>query len=207
MKNELVYSQHTFTYLALRKAVGLIGILLPLILMFGNFYIFKGELVLRSISVYYHCAMRDVFVGTLCAMASFLFFYSGDGRRDRWAGVLAGFLTLGTVIFPTTLEGSRDLIGWLHYAFAGSLFLHLAVISLFFFPRKRPGVHKEVTDKIQLICGLLMIACVIAVVLYYLFFRVEGVENCFVFVAETIALVAFGVSWLTEGFDLEKEIV
>ena len=57
-----------------------------------------------------------------------------------------------------------------------------------------------------MICGFLMIACVIAIALYYAFIRVEGRDTCVVFVAETVALVAFGVSWLTEGLDLKKEI-
>lgn len=204
--NKFLYSQHTHTYLGLRRAVGLIGILMPFTLMLGNFFIFKGEIVLRSISRYYHSDMRNVFVAALCAMALFLFFYSGYGRRERWAGILAGILTLGVVFFPTTLEGPTDLIGRLHYTCAALLFLLLAAISLFHFPRKRAGSGKHVTDKIQVICGLLMVACVIAIVLYYAFIRVDGLETCFVFVAETVALVAFGVSWLTEGFDLKKEI-
>jgi hypothetical protein len=204
--NKVLYAQHTRTYLGLRRAVGLIGVLMPFTLMLGNFFVFRGPIVLRSISRYYHSDMRDVFVAALCAMALYLFFYSGYGRRERWAGILAGFLTLGVVFFPTTFAGPTDLIGNLHYACAGLLFLLLAWISLFHFPRKRPGSAKQVTDKIQLICGLLMIGCVVAIVLYYAFFRVEGKDTCLVFVAETVALVAFGVSWLTEGFDLKKEI-
>jgi hypothetical protein len=204
--NKVLYAQHTRTYLALRRAVGLIGILLPFTLMLGNFFFFQGEIVLRSISHYYHSDMRNVFVGALCAMAIFLFFYSGYGRRDRWAGILAGFLTLGVVIFPTTLAGPTDLIGKVHYICAGSLFLLLAWISLFHFPRKRSCSEKHATDKIQVLCGLLMIGCVLAIVLYNAFFRIEGMETCFVFVAETVALITFGVSWLTEGLDLKKEI-
>jgi drug/metabolite transporter (DMT)-like permease len=204
--NRFLYEQHSHTYLALRRAVGLIGILMPFTLMLGNYFIFRGEFALRSISRYYYSDMHDVFVAALCAMALFLFFYSGYGRRERWAGILAGSLTLGVVFFPTTLAGPTDLIGRLHYVCAGLLFLLLAWISLFHFPRKRPGSAKQVTDKIQVICGLLMIACVVAIFLYYAFFRVEGLETCVVFVAETVALVAFGVSWLTEGLDLEKEI-
>jgi len=204
--NKFLYTQHTHTYLALRRAVGLIGILMPFTLMLGNFFIFRGEIVLRSISRYYHSDMRNVFVAALCAMALFMFFYSGYGRRERWAGILAGVLTLGVVFFPTTLEGPTDLIGRLHYTCAALLFLLLAWISLFHFPRKLPGSAKLVTDRIQVICGLLMIACVIAIVLYYSFFRVEGSETCVVFVAETVALVAFGVSWLTEGLDMKKEM-
>jgi hypothetical protein len=204
--NKFLYTQHTHTYLALRRAVGLIGILMPFTLMLGNFFIFRGEIVLRSISRYYHTDMRNVFVAALCAMALFMFFYSGYGRRERWAGILAGVLTLGVVFFPTTLEGPTDLIGRLHYTCAALLFLLLAWISLFHFPRKLPGSAKLVTDSIQVICGLLMIACVIAIVLYYSFFRVEGSETCVVFVAETVALVAFGVSWLTEGLDMKKSM-
>lgn len=163
--NKVLYAQHTRTYLALRRAVGLIGILLPFTLMLGNFFFFQGEIVLRSISSYYHSDMRNVFVGDICAMAIFMFFYSGYGRRDRWAGILAGFLTLGVVIFPTTLAGPTDWIGRVHYICAGSLFLLLAWISLFHFPRKRSGSRKHVTDKIQVLCGFLMIACVLATVL------------------------------------------
>jgi hypothetical protein len=204
--NKVLLSQHTQTYMRLRRAVGLIGILLPFVLMLGNYLIFKGPIVLRSISRYYHSDMRNVFVAALCAVALFMFFYSGYGRRERWAGILAGSLTLGVVFFPTTLAGPTDLIGGLHYACAGLLFLLLAWISLFHFPRKRPGVVKQVTDVVQVICGVLMIACVAAIGLYYAFYRVEGRDTCFVFVAETVALVAFGTSWLTEGLDLEREI-
>jgi hypothetical protein len=204
--NKILLSQHTKMYMGLRRAVGLIGILLPFTLMLGNFFIFRGEFVLRSISRYYHSDMRNVFVAALCAMALFLFFYSGLGRRERWAGILAGSLTLGVVFFPTTLAGPTDLIGRLHYACAGLLFLLLAWISLFHFPRKLPGAAKQVTDTIQVICGLLMIACVIAIGLYFAFFRIEGKDICVVFVAETVALVAFGASWLTEGLDLKREM-
>lgn len=203
--NRILYAQHTRTYLALRRAVGLIGILLPFTLMLGNYFVFRGDIVLRSISRYYYSDMQHVFVAALCAMALFLFFYSGYGRRDRWAGGLAGLLTVGVVFFPTTREGPTDLIGGIHYVCAFSLFVLLAWISLFHFPRKPPGRNRRVTDTIQVVCGLLMIVCVISIVAYYGLVR-DGTETCFVFVAETVALVAFGVSWLTEGFDLTTEI-
>jgi hypothetical protein len=204
--NKILLSQLTHVYLAMRKAVGLIGILMPFTLMLGNFFIFKGEIMLRSISRYYYSGMRNVFVAALCAMALFMFFYSGIDWRERWAGITAGGLTLGVAFFPTTLAGPTDLIGLLHYTCATLLFLLLAWISLFHFPRKRPGTTREVTDTIQVICGWLMIACVLTIIIYHAFFRVEGKETCLVFTAETIALVAFGLSWFTEGLDLKKEI-
>lgn len=72
-----IKSDHTdkvYSYLALRKAVGWIGILLPIVLVLGHLIIFDGESALTNMSVYYHTGMRDVFVGAICAIALFLFF-------------------------------------------------------------------------------------------------------------------------------------
>ena len=44
-----------------------------------------------------------------------------------------------------------------------------------------------------------MITCLISIVIYFNFIRDNYPESSFVFWAETVALVAFGVSWLTKG--------
>ena len=205
MKNEFLYLQYTRTYFALRKAVGMIGILLPFVLMAGNYLYFDGEVVLSSISQYYHSPMRDVFVGGLLSIASFLFFYSGYGKADRMVGIVAGIFALGVVFFPTSPSTDPDG-GAMHGVFAISLFVTLALISIFDFPRKRPGTHKQITDTLQVICGLMILGCVIAVGLYYGTRGFAKSEGCFVFITESIALIAFGVSWFTEGLDLKREI-
>jgi hypothetical protein len=206
MKNDYLYVQYTKSYFSLRVAVGLIGMILPFALMLGNYLLFKGEFVLPTISQYYHSPMRDVFVGGLISIASFLFFYSGYGKEDRVAGILAGFLALGVVFFPTSTSATSG-DGQFHGFFAITLFIVLAVISIFDFPRKRPGNPKRPTDTLQVICGLVMLGCVAAVGLYYATRGFAKSEGCFVFIAESIALIAFGVSWFTEGLDLKKEIV
>jgi hypothetical protein len=151
--------------------------------------------------------MRDVFVGGICAIALFMFFYSGYGKKDDWAGNLAGFFALGVALFPTTQEGPRDLIGHIHNISAALLFLTLAATSIFLFPRNRSESEpkKRVIDKIQVICGLIMLGCVIAIALYMLI-QDDKSGSHFILIAETIALVSFGVSWLTEGMDLKSNI-
>ena len=69
--NDLIIS-----YFTLRKTLGLLGILLPFVLVFGNWIIFRDGLE-NSISSYYHTGMGDVFVGILFAMGLFLFSYKG----------------------------------------------------------------------------------------------------------------------------------
>jgi hypothetical protein len=44
-----------------------------------------------------------------------------------------------------------------------------------------------------------MIASLVSILIYFSFFNFEKSASCFVFWAETIALIAFGVSWLTKG--------
>lgn len=99
------YLRHTYSYLALRKAVGWIGILLPFTLMLGVFFIFKGEIIQKSISHYYHSGMGDVLVGALCAVALFMFFYSGHDKWDDRAGNVAAIFAIGVAWFPTTEVG------------------------------------------------------------------------------------------------------
>ena len=195
------FTRHTFSYLALRKAVGWIGILLPFTLMLGVFLIFKGEIVQESISYYYHTGMRNVLVGGLCAVALFLFFYSGYNKWDNWAGNVAGFFAIGVAWFPTTKAGPLDLTGIIHLACASIFFLTLAAFSLFLFTKKasNPTARKLARNRVYIACGLIMIACLIAIAIYFLFIHEENSKSSFVFWAETLALIAFGVSWLTKG--------
>ncbi len=195
------YSRLTYSYLALRKAVGWIGLLLPFTLMFGVFVIFKGDIIQSSISYYYHTGMGNVFVGALCAVALFMFFYTGHDKWDDWAGNVAGIFAIGVAWFPTTATGPSDLVGKFHLTFAILFFLTLAVFSLFLFTKKGsdPTPQKLRRNIIYIICGLIMIASLIAMLVYFAFIKDSSSESSFVFWGETIALIAFGVSWLTKG--------
>lgn len=190
-----------YSYLALRKTVGWIGILLPFVLMLGVLLIFEGEAILRNISLYYHTGMRDVFVGALCAIALFLFFYKGYDKWDNRAANIAGFFAIGIALFPTVETGPYNLSAKVHLICAVSFFLILSGFSLFLFTRKGadPSKQKLIRNKIYVICGSVMIACLAAILIFFIFFEADHPKSCLVFWAETIALFAFGVSWLTKG--------
>jgi GNAT superfamily N-acetyltransferase len=194
-------SGQTHSYLALRKAVGWIGILLPFVLMLGSSLVFREKAVLKTISLYYHSGMRDVFVGAICSIALFLFFYKGYNRWDNWAGNIAGFFAVGIALFPTALEEPQDWVGKVHFICAALFFTLLSGISMFLFTRTKPDPtrQKVARNKIYVICGLVMISSLIAILIYFALFNFEKSSSCFVFWAETIALFAFGVSWLTKG--------
>ena len=201
MEPDDIHLNQTYSYLALRRAVGWIGILLPFVLMLGAFLFFKEEIVRRNISLYYHSGMRDVFVGAICALALFMFFYKGYDKWDNLAGNLAGFFAVGIALFPTVKEGPYDWSAIVHFICAIFFFLILVGFSLFLFTRKgpKPTKRKLARNTIYIICGSVMITCLIAMMIFFCFFETAHPQSDFIFWAETVALVAFGVSWLTKG--------
>jgi hypothetical protein len=201
MKPQNEFPDRIYSFRALRKSVGWIGIGLPFVLMFGVFIVFRGPLTLYSISQYYYTGMRDVMVGALSAIALFLFFYKGYNEWDRWSSNLAGLAGLLIGIFPTVQEGKQDLSGNIHFISATIFFVTLACMSLFLFTKKGkdagPNQQKDRRNLVYRICGIVIIACLIALGVFYKFFDKE--TSRFVFWIETLALVAFGASWLVKG--------
>ena len=203
------------SYLALRKAIGILGIALPFALGFGGALLHGLELQ-DSVSRYYRTEMRDVFVGTLCAIAMFLMSYNGYERIDKVAGELACLFAISTALFPVAPERdpSQDeiLIGNLHLWSAGLFFLTLAFFSLFLFtktdPRKKKTRRKQWRNGIYIGCGcLILIGLVLIGVIGLL---PDGALTDLkkeqpIFWLEAMIVVAFGFSWLTKGEAILKD--
>jgi len=191
----------TYSYLALRKTVGWIGILLPVVLSLGSIIIFGETSIRKNISVYYHSPMRDIFVGSLCAIALFLFFYRGYSKWDNRAASLAGLFALGIALFPTVPEGPYNVQAVIHFICAAVFFTILAAMSIFLFTRKKtePTKQKLARNRIYITCGLVMLAAMFSILVFFIFFNRKHPDSTLVFWAETVALIAFGISWLTKG--------
>ncbi len=189
------------SYLALRKAVGWIGILLPFVLALGNIIITGKAVLLPNISVYYHTAMRDLFVGAICSIALFLFFYRGYDRWDDITADLAALFALGVAFFPTIESGPLNWAAWVHLVSASLFFITLAFFSLFLFTRseKNPTSMKIRRNLIYRICGIIMLVALVSILLFMLLSGGNKSGSRFVFIAETVTLIAFGISWLTKG--------
>lgn len=194
------------SYLKLRQFIGFLGIVLPIMLFLGGVVVFHTGLR-PSLSDYYHTGMRDVFVGTLWAIGVFLISYRGYEKRDDIAGNLACAFAVGLSIFPVAGEGatgSEKAIGHLHFIFAAAFFLTLVYFSLFLFtltnPNATPTPRKRMRNRVYRVCGWLMLACVVGIALFKALLDEAWVrDHRIVFVLETVAIVAFGVSWLVKG--------
>ena len=204
--------EFVLSYMNLRKSIGTIGMLLPLVLIVGK-WIFQGWGIQPSISGYYYTVMRDVFVGALWAIGIFLFSYRGHERQDEIASNLAGFFAIGVSLFPTTPDGSAALkeliIGAVHYLFAAAFFVTLSYICLVLFRKTdqaSPGPAKLLRNKVYATCGRVMLGCIALIVVTKLPLAKTAIQSLDpVFWLESIAIVAFGFSWLVKGEALFRD--
>jgi hypothetical protein len=202
-------SQRSFvlSYMALRQAIGILGVGLPFVLVIGK-VLLDGPGIQPSISDYYYTGMRDVFVGTLCAIGVFLMSSRGYERRDDIAGDLACAFALGLALFPTTPGPDPTeadmVVGYLHYGFAAAFFLTLSYFCLALFrktdPSKPMTPRKRLRNKVYAGCGSTMLGALALLAMYGLFLQETAVSRLEpVFWLETLAIIAFGLSWLTKG--------
>ena len=188
------------SYLTLRQVVGILGILLPVVLAGYSVLFVPGAALEKSISDYYGTPMRDVFVGILFVVGWFLFTYRGYSRADNLVGDFACFSALGVALVPSTMASTS---AW-HLVFAAGLFAALIVFSLVLFRKTRKGVApspgKVRRNRVYLTCGWVMIVCVALIVVSKNVLD-EATEAAIkpVFWLESVALLAFGVSWFVKG--------
>jgi hypothetical protein len=204
-----------FSYLTLRQAIGLLGTSFPFVLSLGAVIFFRTG-IQSSISSYYHTGMGDVFVGTLCVIGFFLLSYKGYERADDIAGVLGCVFAVGVALFPTTPDnlasGDARFVGYIHFASATLFFLTLIYFSLFLFTKtdpSRPSTRRKLKRNIVYrVCGYTMSLCIVLIVIYILLpDQVASPIEVYkpVFWLESIAVVAFGISWLTKGEAILKD--
>jgi len=203
------------SYLLQRFLIGVLAVLLPFALILVNWAIGHG--FQPSLSGYYYTPMRDIYIGTLCAIGVFLVSYYGYDLADRLITDFAGLGTILTALFPTTLgyppTTAQVIIGDFHIGFAVTTFVLLAFMAfrfakreptppgLPFWPRVRyalgftgPGDSTRPlwATVVFRVSGCVILLCVIlawplAAVTYSLL------------VLETIIMVSFGLSWFVKG--------
>lgn len=216
--NELVFS-----YLTLRNLIGFSGLLLPVILSVfprrsSDFYGFEP-----SISDYFYTDRGDILVVVLCVLGTLLITYKGYNWKEQFLTFIAGICGMGVAFVPTAKVcldcqdsvhtgsgGVFDFITgkWWHFAFAATFLFCLAIMSLVFFVKKNEDIpikssNGSLTQKgkrniIYKICGWVIIGSLLIMGIYFIAgWKIKKIP--FVFIFESIAVIAFGISWITKG--------
>jgi hypothetical protein len=188
----------------------------------------NSKIPLGSISIYYYERTGGYFVGSLFALAVFFLSYDIRPRAGRTADNLlstfASVMAIGVALLPTSSAGSRarggaQVIGTIHLVCAATLFALLAIFSLYQFTktggevtqetpwgerlmrifRTTPGHDEHMTpnkrrrNTVYRVCGWIIVVCIAMVV-------VSNIADLdLLFWCESVAVIAFGVSWLVKG--------
>jgi hypothetical protein len=220
-QNDLVLS-----FIAVRQALGWIGFCLPIALIAGGL-IFDGT-IYPSISDSYYSAMKDVFVGAMCAVGAFLISYKGYDREpgellsDKWVSRIAGATAIGVALLPTAPEAPKPgfvcslvqcatsprITSYFHFTCATTFFAMLAAFCLFLFTRTggheiTRGKHRAI--RLYRICGTILVGVILAIA------TIKGLNAAgwplksamqsidYMFWLESLGVWAFGISWLVRG--------
>jgi succinate dehydrogenase/fumarate reductase cytochrome b subunit len=193
-----------------RQLIGYIGLVLPglLILIAVVRDGMERWRSLESISAYYYTGAVAAFVGMLVGLALFLFTYRGYknkyNRADRWAAKAAAGAALVIAFFPTKAPVGVPALSWwtpatgvLHHVAAIVLFTIFAVFALWLFrltaDGEQPAADKRWRNNIYLACGIVIVGCIG-------WAGFSGLNGRPIFLPESIALIAFAVSWLVKGY-------
>lgn len=198
------------SYLGVRKGIGLIGLLLPILLGPAGWLL--GIEIQDNMSSYYHTSLRDIFVGAMCAIGIFLLCYRGYDWIENLTANLGCVSALGVALFPLDVNSDplyqKSLVGYLHTLSGGVFFLTLAFYSLYHFPSSQTEKHEiepHETERhfVYRTSGVVILLSMIAMGIY-LFILPSNTKRLFneynfLFWMEWIAVWAFAAAWLTKG--------
>ena len=209
----------------IRKLIGILGLSLPIVLPVA-----KGEF-LASISHYYYATLSSLlFIIIISAFGLFLISYKGykkDATSEQISDDLltniGGLAALIIVFIPTDCEGSTSqiienlcntenfplyghkdtLLNTIHLISAGIFILCMGWMSKYKFTRGNKPMH----NSIYIRCGNIVFISVGLLILGIILEKLHVnflINRHYIYIFETIAVIAFGTSWLVKGEALEN---
>jgi len=201
------------TYFGLRVGLVVIGVALPLIVLFAG-GILHHVWLKPSLSDYYHAGpgalpfftTRDFLVGGLFAAAACLYLYKGYSTKENVALNLAGVFACFVALLPTASEkADKGLISILHGTSAVLFFLCIAYVSLFhsrdtlrlLTPARRAHFAQQ-----YLWTGLALVVSPLMAVLISV--TLEGRFRAIIFWLESCGVWAFAYYWFVKTREMRE---
>jgi len=209
----------------IRKLIGVLGLSLPILLPIAAWEF------LASISHYYYPTLSSLFfIIILSAFGLFLISYKGYTKdinseqiSDNFLTNIGGFAALIVVFIPTVCAESAseaiDLIcknetyplfghdnktlNIIHLISAGVFILCMGWMSKYKFTKGNKTMH----NKIYKTCGNLVFISVGLLISGIILEKLDLnflINTYYVYFFETVAVIAFGISWLVKGKALEN---
>lgn len=192
----------------LRKTVGWLGMLLPIIVLVLCiiFQCVPGHILPDSISqTYYYEPTITPFMIILGAASILLMCYRGYEKIDDVINTITGIAGLCICLFPCgnyeelyvgTFQLHEDISGWIHNIAAVVFFGLLSYSVLFLFTKSSGEMtkNKKKRNIIYRVCGIGMLASLVVMPAVVLFNWWAGT-----WAVEAVALFFFGIAFLTKA--------
>lgn len=190
-------NQYTIKFL-----IGFIALWLPTIELILSY----GSITSISQSYWFSDSLwtRNIFVGSLFAIAALLGGYNGTSSTQLWLGKVASLAAISIAMFPCNCGcDAHEIVKGVHAASAGILFAVLAWFCWDFIERAKTKLSDDRQAAarrrivIYLACGLGMIFSIVLFLIHAI-----TKEERLIFWGETWGLFSFGISWLTASHKL-----
>jgi hypothetical protein len=213
------------SYLGLRKWIGLLGLVMPVVVWGISRYDGLPAHVYDTISAHYYTRARDIFVGTMALVGVLIYFYRSphpwDNRIARVCGVAAVLIGLLPIDPPEGVEAdlTTTLARHLH-SYPVTLFfasgIYLVGVSFRKTSLKQAAgqapLHNETARELEVghprkrLRNLIYMGCAVVMTLGSLALAAANVlteqfnwTEGWRFVPETAAVMAFAFAWLVKG--------
>ncbi len=204
-------------YLQIRRSIGVLGMLMPLIMGPGGLLVFNIP-IQENMSSYYHTVLRDMFVGIMCSIGIFFYCYRGQSRVESWTANLTCAAAFGIALMP--IDAGADPMeqsSWLgvgHSISGAVFFTMMAFFPLYIFPTGQVGWNifnrKFQRHVAYYSCGLTILGTA-SIMGLHLFILRGWARELFdrmhaIFWLEWITVWAFGISWLIKGRAILRDL-
>ena len=210
------------SFLAVRAVIGVLGVLLPVVLVFVDRYVFNEHPFPRdSLSRYYYSGTREWFVGTMAATGAFLIAYKATERSlDNLLSFVAGVAAALIALFPTGRPSEtpplpenalQRLLGEItvttvHYAASAVFIGCLAALCVCFGIREGRRRRRKDTRSptfwrfVHFACAGAMGAAIVWILV------TSGLDvgpSWSLLLGEWVCSWAFGISWALKGLEMD----
>ena len=214
------------SYLTLRKSLGILGLLLPVLL-----WVFNGFELKPSISHFYYTSSSTIFTSFLFAFGLLLFSYRGrikttETVSDNFLTNIGGLMAIATSFIPTAYctyckdpiiitnelaafcDGNglttpfmhnNTTLGMIHLICASLFLILMGYMSFFRFTKGNTSQQKKIFYRF---CAIVIWASIGALAIIMIFDL--AINENFVFIGECVALVFFGIAWMVKGKTLQR---
>jgi hypothetical protein len=203
------FNQDARTVQRLRFGIGAIGLLLPLVLPFGNWIFVQfghhTEIMPSSMSSSYYTSTRNIFVGGMCALGVFLIGYRATPRADLWTSIV-GVFAIGVALFPTAPSSAsnfQSIIGYVHLSSAGILLAGLGAFCIASFHRES-NATRETPNYGYLTSGVLIEVFLLVSIIAGLTQWGAKWTLTPLYVCESLSVWAFGAAWVAAALEISK---